>query len=249
MQDREFVGARVLHNSTTKTNKSTAKTRIVKTISAPFLTWIGGGFVEPTQWFQLAGAVVGFLALGVNAYKALNRKSGAYEQAANSLSLAKALAEVDLPEEDLRRIEERKVLREGLLDRAYFYSQLYSSATQPVLESQWQAGFLVMVGISTVISQSISPLTGSLGDEASQVALIALPMTFFVAAYFVSLRVTRNKTVLKNLREPARPFYPQAAPRDDNSWGRLHELLLHAHENRARIAAEPATDPEMKRGV
>lgn len=204
--------------------------------------------MEPAQWFQLAGAVVGFLALGVNAYKALNKKTGAYDQAANSLSLAKALDEVDL-EGDVQRIDERKVLREGLLDRAYFYSQLYSSATQPVLESQWQTAFLILVGISTFISQTISPLTGSLEDDTSRIALVALPTTFFVAAYFVSLRVTRNKTVLKNLHEPARPFYPQAAPRDDNSWGQLHKLLLHAHGARVRMDAEPATIQEKEKGV
>lgn len=203
--------------------------------------------MEPTQWFQLVGAIVGLLALGVNAYKALNRKSGAYEQAANSLSLAKALAEVEIPEGDLRRIEEREVLREGLLDRAYFYSQLYSGVTQPVLDSHWQSALFVVVGIGSFVSQSVSPLTGSLDDAASQVSLVGTPAVFLVAAWFVSLRVERNKMVMKALHEPARLFYPQAALRDRSTFGRLNELLVRAHETPGQIAAESAAEPGMKR--
>jgi hypothetical protein len=196
--------------------------------------------VEPAQWFQLSGAVVGLLALVVSAYKALNSKSAAYEQATGSLGLVKALDDVDLSDDDLQRIEERKALREGLLDRAYFYSQLYSSATEPVLGTHWQTEVFFVLGVSAFISQAISPLTGSLDDVVSRVALVAVPLIFFGAGYLLSFRVSRNKAVLKNLREPARLFYPRDAAPEDGRFGKLHEVLVRANEGNREAASKPA---------
>lgn len=196
--------------------------------------------MEPAQWFQLSGAVIGLLALVVSAYKALNSKSAAYEQASGSLALVKALDEVDLADGDLQRIEERKVLRESLLNRSYFYSQLYSSATEPVLGTHWQTAVFFILGVTAFISQVISPLTGSLDDGASQASLVVLPMIFFVAAYLVSFRVSRNKAVLKNLREPARLFYPRDEAPEDGRFGKLHEVLVRASEGNRASASTPA---------
>lgn len=199
-----------------------------------------GGSVDPAQWVQLIGAGVGVLALVVSAYKALNSKSAAYEQASSSLALVKALGDLDLADGDLQRIEERKVLRESLLDRAYFYSQLYSSATEPVLGTHWQTAVFFILGVSAFISQAISPLTGSMDDAASQASLIALPLIFFVAAHLVSFRVSRNKAVIKNLRVPARLFYPRNAASDDGRFGKLHGVLVRASEGAGESLSAPA---------
>ncbi|PNH79221.1 hypothetical protein [Arthrobacter sp. AFG20] len=203
--------------------------------------------MELAQWFQLSGAVVGLLALVVNAYKALNRKSAAYEQASNSLALIKALDDLALADEDLRRSEERRFLRETLLDRSYFYSQLYSRTTEPVLGTHWQTAVFFILGVTTFISQVITPLTGSMDDALSRGALVALPAMFFAAGYLVAFRVNRNKAVLKNLREPARLFYPQDVTLEDTRLGRIHELFLRAGaQDRSAVATSAATeDAEM----
>lgn len=170
----------------------------------------------------------------------MNSKSAAYEQATGSLGLVKALDDVDLSDDDLQRIKERKALREGLLDRAYFYSQLYSSATEPVLGTHWQTAVFFVLGVSAFISQAISPLTGSLDDVVSRVALVAVPLIFFGAGYLLSFRVSRNKAVLKNLREPARLFYPRDAAPEDGRFGKLHEVLVRANEGNREAASKPA---------
>ena len=188
--------------------------------------------MEIAQWLQLSGAVAALLALVVNAYKALNKKSAAYEQASNSLSLIKALDELNLADDDLRRIEERRFLRQTLLDRSYFYSQLYSHSTEPVLGTHWQTTVFFVLALTSFISQAINPLTGSLDDELSRLAILILPAMFIVAGYLVAFRVGRNKAVLKSLREPARLFYP---PQDEvlkeSRIGRIHGLLVRAGEN------------------
>lgn len=203
--------------------------------------------MELAQWFQLSGAVVGLLALVVNAYKALNRKSAAYEQASNSLALIKALDDLTLADEDLRRSEERKFLRETLLDRSYFYSQLYSRTTEPVLGTHWQTAVFFILGVTSFISQVITPLTGSMDDALSRGALVGLPAMFFAAGYLVAFRVDRNKAVLKNLREPARLFYPQDVTLEDNRFGRIHDLFLRAGaQDRSTVPTSAATeDAEM----
>jgi hypothetical protein len=157
--------------------------------------------VESGQWYQLAGTVVAVLALLVTAYKALNRKSAAYDQAANSLSLVKALDELKLGEGEARELRTMQTLRRQLIERVFLSTQVYVNATRPTLTSQWQAVYFYAVGLILFIWFQIYPVTGSMADPVS----VALPFVIIGAtiavAQFVTHAVERYKADSGALRK------------------------------------------------
>lgn len=161
-------------------------------VSTPFLTWIGGDSVD-TQWFQFAGTVVAVLAFGVTAYKALNRKSAAYDQAANSLSLVKALEDLKLGEDEARELRSRDALRRQLMERAFLSTQIYVNATRPSLISQWQTVYFYAVGLVFFFWFQIKPITGSMDDPVSVALPFVIAGATIAVAQFVTSAVGRYK--------------------------------------------------------
>ncbi|WP_104062304.1 hypothetical protein [Arthrobacter sp. 4R501] len=182
---------------------------------------------------QLAAAVVALVSFAFGAYRFLNRKASAYTQAANSLALAKALADLPVDETDVKDAEQRRVLRRRLMEAGYFHSQLYVSSATPYLMTHWQPVFFYAMALVSGVWFGISPITGSSEDPVSVAATILIPAAFVFVGYQATYRVGRNKAVNKSLTEEARLFHLPDQPDEISRLEQLHRLAVMAEASRS----------------
>lgn len=192
---------------------------------------------QPALFGQLAAALVALVSFAFGAYRFLNRKASAYTQAANSLALAKALADLPVDDTDVKDVEQRRVLQRRLMEAGYFHSQLYVSSATPYLMTHWQPFFFYALAMVSGVWFGISPITGSSEDPVSVAANILIPTAFVFAGYQATNRVSRNKAVNKSLTEEARLFHLPDQPDEIGRLEQLHRLTVMAEARSSKGGA------------
>lgn len=152
-----------------------------------------------TLCIQITGAVVTVLTFALAVHKLANAKGRAHETASNSLALAKSLEIQSATGQTKERLATAAALREKLLARGHYASQLYLDRSEPVVTHWLQVVFIAAL----TVTYSVYFLNLDVPEGSVDFTVLLVQVTGLVGGgtvWRMSVLVLRHKATERSLR-------------------------------------------------